>query len=119
MTWKPTDEMIKAYHDAQQKALRECEEINCPSDHEVVALIAVQPLIAAQTKAEWEEAYLHAFREKFPLIVAEARAKALEEAATICEENAEDNADNARRHQQAIRDARDIRRLIPKPVEGT
>ena len=61
MTWKPTDEMVKVAEDAAYAALEDvcgCCNAGCG----MATLIAVQPLIAA-----------------------EARAKALEEAAKIAE----------------------------------
>ena len=36
--WEPSEEIVKAYHDAQQKALRECEDMDCFSDHEFSGL---------------------------------------------------------------------------------
>ena len=79
MTWKPTDEMvITALHKLWGKA--EDDAV-----HMEAALIAVQPLIAA-----------------------EARAKALEEAAQVIESDLYVHSDLTRA----------IRSLISMPVEG-
>jgi len=70
--WKPSEAMVKAYHDAQQKALRECRDDNCFSDHEVAALIAVRPLMRDEILAEEQPKIEAAERERVLEMAAEA-----------------------------------------------
>ena len=150
MTWKPTDGLVTLHSHAAADASEDYDEF-CSERMSRAALIAVQPLIAKEAMeraAQIADAFV-ASSEEGPLdrvdtfqnmaaesiaaairfasgksfvgIAAEARAKALEEAAKICdgketewERHLDDGWDTA-----AAICATEIRSLIPKPPEGT
>ena len=100
MTWKPTDEMVKVAWEVLQY------EHIFPQGVEPV-LIAVQPLIAAEALGEYAAIVAPAAAALVERTQAEARAKALEEAAKIIE------------YWSPLSEAADaIRSLIPKPSDA-
>ena len=119
MTWKPTDEMVKLVAERYESAYEPAfSEPRFAAD----TLIAVQPLIAAEAIKQFlDTEYNSCVGALVDKAAAEARAKALEEAAKVCDEkesewdrHLDDGWDSA-----AALCATEIRSLIPKPVEGT
>ena len=111
MTWKPTDEMVDTAYNVNN------ERHEYPSTDDMArALIAVQPLIAAEAIGKFlDEEYNSCVGGLVDYRVAEATAKVLKDAAdTIDAYDPDDLAVAGRGILSAI-----IRSLIPKPPEGT